>query len=144
MSDSMPVYIRYEGNELRKTIQFPEDFTEELLIEEVGPELFLLKESSLAGFARYHDVVHATRSEDGSLLFRRIVEQSSFVTSTYILPEGTADSAELEVILSEVMDLGGCWERAFGGVLLIHLPPGKIEGFEERIKELGLPVREQT
>ena len=144
MSDSIPVHIQYEGDALRRTIQFPEGFSEELLVEEVGPEQFLLKESSLLGFARYHDVIHATHSENGCLLFHRVVEQSKFATATYILSKDANDSTELEEILSEVMDLGGCWERAFVGVLLIHLPPDKIEGIEERIKALGLSGRQNN
>jgi hypothetical protein len=136
MSESIPIRIHHEGDSRRRTIRFPEDFSEDLLVEEVGPDRFLLAETSIFGPARYHDVICATALEDGSLLFQSVVERSSFVSGTYLLSEKVCDSVEMKEILSDVLKLGGCWERAFGGLLIINLPPTEFEGIELRIKSL--------
>lgn len=44
-------------------------------------------------------------------------------------------------VLDDVLASGGNWERAFGGVLLIHVPEARAQEFTDRVKQLpGSPA----
>ncbi len=45
-------------------------------------------------------------------------------------------SRELHEILDLVMTMGGNWEQAFGGILIVHAPKESIEMVAGRIKGL--------
>ncbi len=111
--------------------------SEDLLLQQLGPALFLLEESSLLGHGFYHDSFRATPNQDGSLQFDRVVTPSGLCTNTWILSQSLIESDEIRAVLSDVMALGGNWEQAFGGVLLVHLPLAAVAKIQERITAIA-------
>jgi hypothetical protein len=97
--------------------------TEELLVTPVGPNLYRLEESSLLGEVQYHDVIEAETLSDGGLRLVRVATPSGLKTASWVLPENVFESPVLKGLLDRVMAVGGNWERTFGGVLTLHLPP---------------------
>src|ERR1051325_10885846 len=70
----------------------------------------------------YHDTIETTTSVDGSLIFRRVVKKSDYTKYDYAVSKKVAESAELRAVLDRVTQLGGYWERMFGGLLFVFLP----------------------
>ena len=59
--------------------------SERLLLTPVGENLFRVEESSFITDAVYRDVIRATETQDGALLFVEIAERSPLVTKSWIL-----------------------------------------------------------
>jgi hypothetical protein len=131
------IHLQSSGDSPRSKVLFPEGDSEELLLRLIESDLYLLEESSLLGHACYHDVIRATPAVDGSLNFEHVVRRSGLSTTSWILPQKVIQSSELHAILSDVMRLGGNWEQAFGGLLLIHVPPQEADNIHRKIELLG-------
>lgn len=111
--------------------------TEELLLTPVGHELFLLEESSLLGHGFYHDTISTKTRDDGSLEFVEVVKPSGLSSSTWILSKSLVESETFSSVLADVMRAGGNWERALGGLVVLHLPPEEATSILERVKLLS-------
>ena len=96
--------------------------TEELLVTQVGPNLYRVEESSLLGEVQYHDVIEAETLSEGGLRLIRVATPSALKTVSWVLPESAFESPILKALLDRVMAVGGNWERTFGGMLTLHLP----------------------
>ena len=116
-------------------IIFEDGSTEDLLLTAIGSNFYRAEESSLLGEMSYKDVIQAESLGDGSLRFLKIVTPSGLKTSSWILSKDIIESDRFRAILDYVMELGGNWEQAFGGLLLVHLPPEQADTIEARIKE---------
>jgi hypothetical protein len=115
--------------------------SEDLLVTSLGGDLYRLEQSSFIGDAMYGDVVRARRREDGVLLFLGIEAHSDLVSQSWVLSRAILDSPECSSVLDDVLASGGNWERAFGGVLLIHVPEARAQEFADRVKQLpGSPA----
>ena len=138
MRDCVPeeptVHVEYPGDLQGTKVTYLNGDTEELLVTPVAADLFLLEESSLLGHVSYHDIIRATIGNDGSLNLVEVVKPSALVTHTWILPSNVVESVGFRSILSDVLKVGGHWEQAFGGVVLVHLPPQEAEKVQERIE----------
>jgi hypothetical protein len=132
MAETPTVPIRYDGNEERMLV-FADGDSELLLLSAVGPDLFRLEESSLLGEGRYHDPIRVSRRDDNSLQFQEIVTPSGLQTEEWILSKDLMESHEFRLVLDWVMSVGGNWEQAFGGLLLVHVPPHVAEMAHSRI-----------
>jgi len=99
------------------------DDEETLLVTPMGSSLYRMEESSALGEVSYHDVIEAELQTDGTLRFQRIFTPSGLKTVSWILSQTLVESPALSVLLERVMAVGGFWERLFGGVLILHLPP---------------------
>ena len=135
MAETPTVPIRYDGNEER-TLVFADGNSERLLFSAVGPDLFRLEESSLLGECRYHDTIRASRRDDNSLQFQEIVTPSGLQTEEWILSKDLMESSDFSLVLDWVMSVGGNWEQAFGGLLLVPVPPHFAETAHSRIVSL--------
>jgi hypothetical protein len=130
------VRIEYEGNDNRTRIVFENGDSEVLVVTPLGAGLYRLEESSFLGEVRYLDVIRATALDDRSLLFKELVPPSDLVTQTWVFSRETIASRELREILDRVMTIGGNWEQAFGGVLMVHVPKESMEAIEGQINGL--------
>lgn len=120
---SIPVHFNFgEAGDERKLIRYEGGDSERLMLTAVGPDLYRLEESSFAGDAVYGDIIRADRSSNGDLTFRDIVERSPLVTQSWIISADVLSTERIKKILSTVIDAGGMWEQAFGGLLMIHAP----------------------
>ena len=131
------VHIRYDDNIARTRIHYENGDNEDLLVTPLGNNLYRLEESSLFGEASYRDVIHAARRDDGGLLFLNLETPSDLVMQSWVLGQEIIDSPGFRSILEQVMALGGNWEQAFGGLVLVHTPPDRVEEIAERIRVCG-------
>ena len=120
---TIPVHFNFgEAGDGRNLIRYANGDSERLMLTEAGPNLYRLEESSFAGDAVYGDIIRADRSANGDLTFHEIVERSSLVTHSWILSADVLASERIRQLLTTVVDAGGMWEQAFGGLLMIHAP----------------------
>ncbi len=118
-------------------IVYPDGSSEGLLVSSVGPNLYRLEESSLLGEAVFGDVIEAEPAQDGSLQFKRVASASDMNTVSCLLTAEQINALGLQPLLDRVMSLGGNWERAMDGVLLVHLPRSVHLDVEAEIKALA-------
>jgi hypothetical protein len=111
-----------EDGDGRRSVTYRSGDSEKLMLTEVGSDLYRLEESSFAGDAVYGDTIRAERSSDGVLIFREIAQRSPLVTQSWILSADVFASESIKQILAAVINAGGMWEQAFGGLLMIHAP----------------------
>jgi len=106
---------------------FQDGSSERLQVTPLTPNLYRLEVSSVVGEASYHDIVETEPQIDGTLRFIRVVTPSGLKTVSWILPKIQIESPALSALLDRVISVGGFWERIFGGVLLVHLPPAELD-----------------
>jgi hypothetical protein len=122
---------------VERKIQTKTGDSETLLLRPVGNNLFRVEESSFVTDAVYRDVIRATESEDGLLLFVEIAERSPLVTNTWILSQEVVQSEALQSVLKQIMDQGGNWEQVFGGVLIVHTSTETAQEIEEHVRRIA-------
>ena len=86
----------------------------------------------------------AGRCEAGGLHFLGIEARSKLVSQSWCLSQAVVDSQECALLLDEIVAMGGMWERAFGGILLIHVPQGLEGEIVNRVNQLTSPPRACT
>lgn len=136
MTDGPIVHITADGEEPRSRIVYANGDSELLLLTSAGPGLFRLEESSLLGEARYDDIIRASPKADGSLEFGGVASPSGLHTEEWLLSRTLIESAEFDSVLKWVTSVGGNWEQAFGGLLILHVPPHLAETARDRINFL--------
>lgn len=106
-------------------VEFPtERVTISLALSQVGPHLFRIESIPLmVEIANFGDVIEAAPGTDGSLRFLRIAERGGWRTYAFILTPEVIESASITAIQNRIVSLGGYWERNFGGVLFLCVPP---------------------
>jgi hypothetical protein len=70
----------------------------------------------------YGDVIEINPTGKNSADFVRIAKRSGFLVSRLLVGQEIVESSLFQELLDKVMQLGGNYERAFGGVLIVHLP----------------------
>jgi hypothetical protein len=109
-----------ERYQVRMSFEDDRDY-ETLFVTPLGGNLYRMEESSLLEHTRYDDVIEAELQSDGNLRFLQVVTPSSLITECYLF----SDSPSLSAFLDKVVLAGGNWERIFGGILFLHLPPSE-------------------
>lgn len=119
----LPVQIIFKA-ESNTAITFPNNVTEDLPLTHIEGNRYRLGFSSLLGEPRvfYGDVIEIKPTGEKSADFLRVARRSGLRVSSRMIGKDIIDSPLLRHLLDKIMQLGGNWERAFGGVLLIHLP----------------------
>ena len=77
----------------------------------------------------------------GGLCFLGTETRSKLVSQSWCLSQAVLESPDCASVLDNIAAMGGTWERAFGGVLLIHTPQGLEGEVADRIKQLTTPPR---
>jgi hypothetical protein len=123
--------IRVNSGEPAREVRmlFPEDddteTTETCFVTPMGPKLYRMEQSSVLREVRYHDVVEAELQTDGIYRFLRVVTPSGLTTVSWVLSQALIESRAMADWLEKVEAVGGNWERVFGGLLIVHLPPAE-------------------
>jgi hypothetical protein len=133
MPTTPSVHFNYEDSTVRSHLVYENGDSEQLALLRVGPDLRRLEESSFAGDAVYGDIIRVREMDDGTLLFIEITNRSNFVTRSWILSADALATERIQSILKSVMKAGGMWEIAFGGLLMVHLPPDIAKSIFEQI-----------
>jgi hypothetical protein len=118
-------------------ISYPDGSSEGLLVTSVGHNLYRLEESSLLGEAVFGDVIEAEQTQEGGLRFKRVAAPSDLITVNCVLTHEQMRAPGLQPLLDRIMTLGGNWERALDGLLMVHLPQTVDLDVEAEIKALS-------
>lgn len=124
MADFIPFSIQFAGDN-ETSVEFPEEqITVTLELAQVGPQLFRISSVPIMVEAvSFGDVIEAETSADGGLRFVRVAEAGGWRTYDFMLTAELIGSERITTIQERVLSLGGHWERVFGGILLLCLPP---------------------
>ena len=136
MPEEPTIHLKYEGNGQGRNVIFPNGDSESLRVSSISSDLFRLEDSSLLGHACYHDVIRASVRDDGALEMHQIVSPSGLKTQIWVLSLKVLESDDCRELLDYVLSVGGHWERAFGGLLLLHMPPHLAKTIDSRLKAL--------
>ncbi len=82
------------------------------------------------------DIIEAEMQENGVLHFLRVVEASPLRHWSWLLPEKVVESAAFEAFKGAIEEQGGIWEHYFGGIFIVHLPPGTPLDPQEEMKKV--------
>jgi hypothetical protein len=118
-------------------ILYADGSSEGLLVSPVGTNLYRLEESSLLGEAAFGDVIEAEPTPEGGLLFKGVAASSEMTTVNCVLTSEQMNAPGLQPLLDRIMSLGGNWERALDGLLMIHLPKSVHLNVEAEVKALS-------
>ncbi len=124
MNDSIPVSIVFSGDN-ETSVEFPDEQTTVTLeLAQVGPRLFRIGSVPImVEAASFGDVIEVEAGADGRFRFVRVAEAGGWRTYDFMLPAELIGSERITTIQDRVLSLGGHWERVFGGILLLCLPP---------------------
>ncbi len=78
-------------------------------------------ESELKSLPDYRDLIELEEVGPGTYRFVQVLERARFQRFGFMLSDPEAQTKALEPIRTRTMDLGGNWERVFGGILTIFL-----------------------
>jgi hypothetical protein len=125
MTERSSLTVTFEGDD-GIIVEFPEEsISLQVPITCVGENLYRLDAVPfLVEGAGFRDVVEAERVHGGKLRVRRVVERSGWHTFDFILPPWKIDGELCQELLRRLEGLGGHWERLFGGLLFVCIPPG--------------------
>jgi hypothetical protein len=94
--------------------------------------------------AVYRDVIDATETGDGAILFVEIAERSPLVTVSWILSHELVQSDAIQAVLKKIVDEGGHWEQVFGGGLIVHTSPTTTKEIEQQACCIGSEKLDQN
>ncbi len=110
------------GMEVVSLIFADEGVTESLLVTPLAQNLFRLEESPLNDELAFYDVIEGERQGDGNVIFQRVAKKSEMRRFSYLLNNQIIDSMQFQSLQQQVMEIGGNWERLFGGIVIFSLP----------------------
>ena len=136
MPNEPTVHFEYnEDGDARWPVVYENGDSEQLKLTALAPELYRLEESSFAGEAVYGDIIRVHQMANGALLFREIAERSALTTQSWIVSASILSTEKIRTGLAKVIDSGGMWEQAFGGMLIVHAPPDIAENVFREITD---------
>jgi hypothetical protein len=107
------------------TIEFPsEGVTTSATVTRVGERLYRLDTVPvMIESASFRDVIEADEVGEKTLRFRQVAQKSGWQVFDFILARDVIESEKISKVLRRVEEIGGHWERIFGGCLFICIPP---------------------
>ncbi len=114
--------ISFDGE---TSIEFPaEGMTASATVTKVGVALYRLDSVPvMVDSVKFRDVIEADEVDGKTLRFRRVAQKSDWRVFDFLLARDDRESEKINRVLRRVEQLGGHWERVFGGCLFICLPP---------------------
>ncbi|HVS72722.1 MAG TPA: hypothetical protein VHQ47_15810 [Phycisphaerae bacterium] len=115
------VEVSFDGETM---IEFPsERVTASALVTRVGEDLYRLEAVPMVESAGFRNLIEADRVDEKKLRFRRVVQKPNWRVFDLLLARGSFESEKIQKVLRHVEEVGGHWERVFGGLLFICLSP---------------------
>jgi hypothetical protein len=116
------------------TIDYP-DFFDSTLVTPLGEGRYRLELAGLnclraenlreaRRLPEYGDVIEAIATAPDFLRFVRIVKRARMKKLSFLVSQTTIDSPQLSRVFARIEELGGHWERLFGGGVIVFLPRG--------------------
>ena len=78
----------------------------------------------LLDFIGYRDIIEVDENPDGSLTFVRLSQRSGWQTHNFVLSHQQADDPLFLEVCKRADAAGAHWERIFGGLVFVCVPPG--------------------
>lgn len=124
MDGSIPASFEFDS-ETATSVEFPdEQITATLELAPIGPRLFRIESIPfMVEAACFGDVIEVDSITNCNLRFMRIAERGGWRTYDFLIPAESIESEHITAIQDRVLSLGGHWERVFGGILFLCLPP---------------------
>lgn len=114
MEQSQEVRISFEEGRVETSYVTP--LGKNLYRLEVTPVLVEIEVS-------FGDIIEAEMQADGVLRFCRVATRSQWRHWDWLLSKNAVESAAFIALQQAIEEHGGAWERVFGGMFFIHLPP---------------------
>jgi hypothetical protein len=126
-------------------ILFEDGVCEDVEVTSLSSQSVRLEETPLASSeeVRFGDVIEVEPYERDVFRFVRVISRSDLEMSTFLVSQKVAGDEAFTKVLSQVTAIGVHWERAFGGVLMLHGSAGQIAAAEALLREL-LPAAEPS
>ena len=142
MNDPIPASFEFDS-ETATSVEFPDERTTTTLeLALIGPRLFRIESVPfMVEAACFGDVIEADPITDGNLRFVRIAERGGWRTYDFLIPAELIESEHITAIQGRALSLGGHWERVFGGILFLCLPPTSDYDPTEDIQSKGPAYR---
>ncbi len=124
MDGSIPVSFEFDS-ETATLVEFPdEQITATLELARIGPRLFRIESVPfMIETVGFGDVIEADSVTNDALRFVRIAARGGWHTYDFLIPAELIESENIAAIQDRILSLGGHWERVFGGILFLCLPP---------------------
>ena len=107
------------------SLLFEDGTTETLRLAPLGHGRYRAEDSSLwEESVNLGDIIEAEITGPDQISFLGVVQKSPYTTLRWVISKNIVESTGLSEFLNEFEKFGGRWERACGGLLLLHLPPG--------------------
>jgi hypothetical protein len=122
MATDPQVRIAFDGE---TSIEFPaEGVTASATVTKVGEKLYRLDSVPvMVESVKFRDIIEADEIDGKALRFRRVAQKSDWRVFDFLLANADRESDKIHRVLRRVEQVGGHWERVFGGCLFICLPP---------------------
>lgn len=136
----MELSLRLAFNDgLGIVLSFADGITEDIPLAHVEGNQYRVEFSSMLSEPRvfYGDVIEINPTGEGSADFVRVVRRSGFVVSCRVIGQKVVESPLFQGLLDKIMQLDGKYERAFGGVLIVHLPPSADFDIDEELQAIA-------
>ena len=106
---------------------------ESSVVTPMEPGVYRLEVSPVfSEVASFGDIIEAEEDDTGKLHFRRIISRAELRAYRWLLSQRIVESEESKVFCDNVMQAGGMWERAWGGIVIVHVPLDS--GFDPEIE----------
>ena len=133
-------YTPYMSNENYRLIIID---GETVAAEKVGLDTYKLIENPVFSCRiNYGSIVLALPSENGNLVMSTIVRASDFLTRQFLTSPMLVEDKFKDTVGRKILDAGGMWETAMGGILFIHIPRHSNFDLETCLKEADLNLVE--
>lgn len=104
-------------------IRNSDGLAETIYVEKIGETSYKILETPLFFCElNYGTIVEAVLNEKGELAIIKTLKASEYSSRKFILSNGIAETNFPETVGKMIVDAGGTWEGAMGGVLFVHVP----------------------
>jgi Domain of unknown function (DUF4265) len=116
-------------------VRFADGITEELSLTPLGSGTYRLEESALIHDPiNLGDIIAAESICEDEIEFVGVSQKSPYETLRWLIAKNLTESEGLPRFLERVVEAGGLWERALGGLLILHIPRSSAFDAEREFK----------
>jgi len=124
MNSPVQIDIKYDGG------------TEKIYCEKVSDTIYKCLESGIfIDFINYGCEIEV-EEKNGELGFLWLYKESPYKVFRYIWSREIVESAECAKMKDEIINIGGYWESAMGGLFIMHIPVEKEKELDRLFKIL--------
>jgi Domain of unknown function (DUF4265) len=116
-------------------VRFADGITEELSVTPLGSGTYRLEQSALIHDSiSLGDTIAAESINEDEIEFVGVSQKSPYETLRWLIAKNLTESQGLPRFLERVVEAGGLWGRALGGLLILHIPQSSAFDAEREFK----------